>query len=689
MPRLHDVPGQILEGIVKLSSFDAWKSIAVVAGVLIVAVVNHGSDAYGQAKALFLEASPLQSASPSAPARITQTQISGADTIAQVFAVLRDSLGNYVGTSTSTTWTSRDSAVAIASSGNSAQGQGIIIRRTSASSSVWISGSYLGMRDSVMVLVGAVTYDSLQIYVLSGGVSLISGMTIRTDQDTTLYARGKRADNGNWEDVSVRWTSPCVALNPDSLASAPAFWFRPSLAGSGLVVADRSGTGGIVIRDTVAMTINSGLPFWLVLFRNVGAPDPADPTNTAYPNPPSADTIWAGQSITLSAKLFDRNGVWLSAYESSPGNQTIIWRIVEQAGNNLPPTGYLSSTQGNVTTFTATRAYSRADIVAEYNESARQASDIVRFYVVPDTAFRLVIEPSFAPSGIYLNQANKLAEVIFSSRDRQQYAYAVLRDRFGNYVSPSTATDWGSLDTTIVSAHEGTSGAGEGVVLRVGYSGAANVVAADHDKPFLIDTVQVVLVALAYDSLRIVVGDSTRIEDLTVRTDQDTTITVQGKRSDNAHWEPVLGNWSITPALLTTPGAPSASSSWAFMPRDTGSGIIVASVGSAVSDTITVQFISLATHVGGSHVVRLPGIVRFGNRQFVTPSDARKIVFDVFDCRGKWVRRIAYDLASSSGVSSQSTRPVSAPIAALVKVCWEDANGRAHSMKPTTCILVK
>jgi len=57
------------------------------------------------------------------------------------------------------------------------------------------------------------------------------------------------------------------------------------------------------------------------------------------------------------------------------------------------------------------------------------------FYVRPDTAYRMVIEED--PQ--YDNNTPMPYDVIeFSGTDRFKYAYAILRDRFGNFAGFST-----------------------------------------------------------------------------------------------------------------------------------------------------------------------------------------------------------------------------------------------------------
>jgi hypothetical protein len=105
----------------------------------------------------------------------------------------------------------------------------------------------------------------------------------------------------------------------------------------------------------------------------------------------------------------------------------------------------------------------------------------------------------------------------------------------------------------------------------------------------LIDTVDVVVTDYSIDSLRIVVNNSVRIDSLVMRSDQDTTLQVQGKRSYDGAWVSVDGNWSYTSTSVSL--GVNSTSFWDFAPGDTGTGKIIVTRGSAVPDTVYVKIL--------------------------------------------------------------------------------------------------
>jgi hypothetical protein len=432
------------------------------------------------------------------------------------------------------------------------------------------------MTDSVSVRVTSITYDSIKIMVNSNGFKDIDTLVARTDQDTTLYATGKRSDTKNWTSVAVAWKSISVATNPAGPGLATGFTFVPGAPGTGKIVISKTGTGNVLVTDTITAIFLPGLAQRLDLYAKPGQPVASD----KYPDPTVTDTVTAGTSVPLYAKVFDQNGVWLSAYETS--GSAINWRIQELSGN--PPTGTLGATQGSSTAFSPVRAYNTVYVIAELAVNGALISDMVKIYVKPAAGDHIVIEskPDAAASP---NADNPMGVVSFGPTDTVEYAYAVLRDHFGNFIGPYSAGSWQSGDSTVVNAKPGVSSLGEGIIVRKANTGTTQVIV--HNPDFtMADTVSVVLNNITYDSLRIITSGSATITQLSVRIDQDTTILVQGKRSDNKQWEYIPADWKLLGSVSTNPSAPQSSSSWTFQPGDTGSGRIIVSKGSSAPDTI-------------------------------------------------------------------------------------------------------
>jgi hypothetical protein len=99
----------------------------------------------------------------------------------------------------------------------------------------------------------------------------------------------------------------------------------------------------------------------------------------------------------------------------------------------------------------------------------------------------------------------------------------------------------------------------------------------------------------SYAALRIVVRDSTKIDSITMNLNQDTTLKVQGLRSDNGHWDPVSATWEVSPGLSMVLSAPppSSANAWIVSPTARGTGWIRVTFGNASAtrpDTVFATF---------------------------------------------------------------------------------------------------
>lgn len=514
---------------------------------------------------------------------ITQISMSSTETDRNLFAIIRDRYGNFWDYAEQAEWLSRDSSIVFAeSSPNPFYGEGIITRNTDISNQVRVvvNSKDGSLTDSVLVRLMDITYDSLRIYVLDNGPKYIDTIKIRTDETDTLWVEGKRSDDGGWENIPVVWTASSGLKVKGAPPSWSEFWgITPDSVDTGLIIASRSGAAS----DSVVAVFLPGLPGNIRLYKAEGQPSSVD----AYPIPPITDTIQAGNTYPFVAKIFDRNGIWLPDYENSAVSRTLIsWRISRISGAAQADT--LDSRRGHLVTFSPQKAYNSYQITAEFTEDGRTFTASVNIFVNPGSPDHLVVEGIPNPTGINLSRDNPLDIIDFGSKDTVKSAYAIVRDKFGNFINQSQSTRWNSLDLSIVSANEGTSVLGEGRVIRTGNLGETRVVAVNRNDPSLFDTVNVKLSDVSYDSLRIVIDDSTRIDSLVIRSDQDTILYVQGKRTHDQVWVGVDGNWNYR---SSSTNANSSGSMWEFAPGDTGTGIIVVTRSGSVPDTIHVRVV--------------------------------------------------------------------------------------------------
>jgi hypothetical protein len=440
-----------------------------------------------------------------------------------------------------------------------------------------------------------VSYSSLRI-VVGPNNTTINTLTMRTDQgDTMLNVQGQRSDDGLWESISATW-SIVPALRTSTVPPLSSSWkFTPIDTGAALIIVSKAGS----MPDTVHAYFISGLPNSLVLYPSPGAPGGA---NLPLLPPTNAIVDTAGKPLQMVAKIFDKNGIWLGSYDRA--SAPVSWSIVELTGN--PPTGALNNAAGFTSAYTPTRAYNSLYVIARLDSTGLTptARDTIKISVGPGAPSQLVIEadPNWQTKP---TMAVPVDSIRIAATQMSASVYALIRDKFGNFVKYSIVTKWGSFldaaplifDSSIVSVHNGTIMIGEGIVRRVAASGFERVYAASGEFTGLADTIKAIVAQYHYLQLMIVTGNdtSTQIKSLTMNTDQDTTLKVIGLRSDVSEWEPAgYVKWEISSGLnLPANQTPPASAhQWSFSPNAPGSGWIRVTLGNdAVTRPDTIQVI--------------------------------------------------------------------------------------------------
>ena len=573
--------------------------------------------------------------------------ISADQRLGYVYAILRDRFDNFVNYSKATKWLSFDTSVFKADTGITSLGEGYAERNITQGSSKMVAiDTIKNFRDTVPVEIQNIYYTSLRMYVLDNGPKYIDSINIPKDAQLTLFVEGIRSDNKKWELVPATWIllGGLKTVTPPPTTMTNQWTITPDSTGVGWIKVVR----GNALPDSVRIFFTSGQPGSIVIYKEAGNPLAQVP----YLTKPQVNTITAGATVPLFAKIFDRNNNWLSSYENNSISQNLItWTITKTQGT--APADSLSLRNGNSISFTPTAAYNSYTISAQFKDG--DGSPITTenvFTVAPEKADHLVIEGTPNITGTGFNSDQPILQIEFGSKDTTKTAYAILRDRFGNLAQPqySTSTLWSSIDTLIVKAQESVPLVGEGKIIKISVASQTKVVAINRQNPLLRDTVDVIIKDFSYDSLRIVIDQSNRIESLTMRSDQDTLLRVQGLLSSSNVWVPVESDWRYTTSKSSI--NVTKSSIWDLTPGDTGTGKIIVSLGNAVPDTIAVKILPglPATLVLYGKEGPVPD---FSNSPYPNPADtiidtagiAFPLVAKIFDHRGVWLSE--YELQTS------------------------------------------
>ena len=365
----------------------------------------------------------------------------------------------------------------------------------------------------------------------------------------------------------------------------------------------------------------------------------AKPSILSMSTYPDVDTIPAGDSIMMTATVINDTG----------GIQLEYSNLVQWSFYSVPllsnPRSYLKTPQGSSNVFYGIDAYRWYYIIGRFEDPqnpGRILLDTVKIYVKPGAATHLLIEGS-PDSTVSLNYDNRLGSLTMSATTQKDSVYAILRDRYGNFVSHALSASWTSRNEGVVTVSGGRSVLGEGIITRATAGNGNTYVIAQQGG--MIDSVQVILSNVRYSRVEIVVRGTVAIDSLKMRTDEDTLLSARGLRADGSGiWDDVQVMWGNSSGLTFDNSPPSSSVSWRFSPVNVGVGRIFIVWGSGaerVSDSIVVVFsYGLPDHMVFYPKAGQPDVgdnVAYGPTKTVIAGEPLVIVGKLFSVSNQWL----------------------------------------------------
>ncbi|MDG5815700.1 fibro-slime domain-containing protein [Chitinispirillales bacterium ANBcel5] len=198
----------------------------------------------------------------------------------------------------------------------------------------------------------------------------------------------------------------------------------------------------IEITDTVRIHVLS-IPTVTSLYPEEGPPDEGENTPLG-----AVDTVIAGETFDIYARVFDfRDSLKGKRYEHL--ESSVRWEV--EGDGEL--TDYLSENSGPHTEFYTTAAHQTVTVRAIAEDPSDPTFDRseaqITIHVVPASPSALFIEESMDLQDSPI-APNPVDTVILTSMTRDQTLYAIVRDRFGNYIGPSADPQWSKNNEDIV-----------------------------------------------------------------------------------------------------------------------------------------------------------------------------------------------------------------------------------------------
>ena len=225
---------------------------------------------------------------PNAPDEIDTIEIPDNRTSAVVYALIRDSLGNFVDSLRSGDWSCLDTIISVTS--DQVHCKGTIHKNISTISGLsTVSVKSGDMADTAFVRLLPFHYIDLQI--TSEKFVKLKSIKMSTNEDTLLRARALRSDTAIWRSVAVNWfLSEGLNSFPAPGLNSSQFLFSPLSPGQGTIAARLPGSDEL--SDTITAVVTRGKPLsaeFIILT--------------------PGEQLIAGDTITTVVKIYNKDGL--------------------------------------------------------------------------------------------------------------------------------------------------------------------------------------------------------------------------------------------------------------------------------------------------------------------------------------------------------------------------------------------
>ena len=282
---------------------------------------------------------------------------------------------------------------------------------------------------------------------------------------------------------------------------------------------------------------------------------------------PDTNIIKAGDSIVYLATVKDDTGGVRPEY-----NNRINWTMLATSADTL------RATAGANNTFKPIIAWRWDTIIARFadpNNPSRIIIDTAIVYVMPADSYRIYIVGISDTMRTSSNQntPHPLDRVTMDSATNHDTVYAVVYDRFNNWVGKANSAAWASLNQTIVTANGIVNKNFAGNIDRITRNRDSTYVSANQTG-LIGDSVLVVLQTGTIIDIRVVDAGNNPVTSVSITTDQTQFLKIQVKWSnDTSTWVDGAGSWTLNPNTIqwvNNPPAGNQVGNWTLDPKTPG-----------------------------------------------------------------------------------------------------------------------
>lgn len=238
---------------------------------------------------------------------------------ATVYAIIRDSIGNYIDSMRQGSWIVLDTIANIDTGAHACIG--VITKNIQVKEGVTaIAVSSSSFSDTAYVKL--LPYHFTAVRITDKSYNPLNSLTMSTNDDTVLFAQGLRSDTALWREVAVNWfKSDTLVVDPQCPSGTPSYGFSPV----------KPGTGIIHIKHPTDETLQDTIP---VNFTR-GEPVSAE---IHLLTPP--ESLIAGDTITAMITILNKDGLVPGEYcfgQSLPSGQVYYSDLLGFGGRSFIP----------------------------------------------------------------------------------------------------------------------------------------------------------------------------------------------------------------------------------------------------------------------------------------------------------------------------------------------------------------
>jgi len=238
---------------------------------------------------------------------------------ATVYAVIRDSMDNYIDSMRQGSWKSLDTIANIDTGAHACIG--VITKNLQVKEGITaIAVTCSSFSDTAFVKL--LPYHFTAVRITDKFYNQLNSLTMSTNDDTVLFAQGLRSDTALWREVAVNWfISDTLVVDPQCPSGSPSYGFSPVKPGTGIIhiryPADST------LKDTISVKFTRGEPVSAEIH---------------LLTPP--ENLIAGDTITAVVTILNKDGLVPGEYcfsQSLPSGQVYYSDLLGFGGRSFIP----------------------------------------------------------------------------------------------------------------------------------------------------------------------------------------------------------------------------------------------------------------------------------------------------------------------------------------------------------------